>query len=234
MTRFFTKQRLATMASIALSLSFVAGCRSASYQSDSSAGERRYGSLPFYQPYPKPPEPYNDELKEPPESQPILPVPGFSDPEVPPAPSAQRSKKGLTPSNFKFPSLNRQANEVHQMTARTGERLSALKNRISRSTSREESNEVVAPTQLPELKTTPDAITDIAASQEAGDDSPTIAYPRASRNRPRSSMMNRRLPTRVPETDNEDDSDVPKLTPPITTNPNVTPANPPRLLPPNA
>lgn len=235
MTSFFSKQRLVAIASIALSLSLVGGCRSAGYRSESSSGESGYGTAPFYQSYPKPIAPYSEDINQPPSSQPnssgVAPVPGYSDPEVPPAPSAQRSKRGFTPSNLKN-TFNRTSSDVQEMASKTGERLSAFgRNLVNRKIQRDQydaaSDDSIQP---PDLSPNAQPITEISG-QEASQDSSAVNYPKAYRSRTRSSTLNRSQPLRGMNQENNDD--VPKLTPPVTTNSsNSTTETPPRLLSP--
>jgi len=123
MTTFTTPQRFLATAAITLSLALTSGCRSAGNASNSDTSTYSYGSTPFYTPFPKPAKPYSEEMNQLPSQQPaprsIQPVPGYNEPEVPPPPSAQRSRWNLTPSNFKLPALNRQKGDVNQTSARS-------------------------------------------------------------------------------------------------------------------
>ena len=129
--RFATKRKCFPMnnlldyqrinAFLASSLILVTGCRSASVNSSSSANPipSGNGSSQMYRPY-------SEDTYQPQAPQPmppaVLPTPGYTDPatpDVPPPPSAQKSRWNFVPSNLKFPSLNRLPQKVDQTAANT-------------------------------------------------------------------------------------------------------------------
>ena len=97
----------------------VTGCHSASVNPAPASG----GTPPFFRSYDRTPRSYddsNDSYQSPsPEPMPpaILPAPGYSEPNVPPSPSAKKSRWNPVPSGFKFQS-KRQNSDVHQTGAK--------------------------------------------------------------------------------------------------------------------
>lgn len=121
MARYTALQQIGATA-VATGLFLISGCRSASV----SSGPGYYPgswSVPFYRSFERStPTPDNSLTPTPvPDNSPdILPVPGYSEPEVPPSPSAQKSqRKGFLNSSFKLPGFGRQPADVHQTAAKT-------------------------------------------------------------------------------------------------------------------
>ncbi len=148
--------RFKAVATVVTSLMIASGCRSAAVNSGStnngSAGS--VGSPPFYRSFERSPRPYDDSYDSPGSSNPpsILPVPGASESEVPPPPSAQRSKWDLIRSGFKMPSMSRQTNQVNQTAAKTTDQGLAQKSEKRGSlvpTSQEENNDLEEQVVLP-------------------------------------------------------------------------------------
>ena len=125
MTSFFKQQQIGPMASVVTSLMLVSGCKNASVNNGPSLVPGGVGTPSIYRSYPQPARPYSEDMNQLPSTQPAppatLPVPGYSEPEVPPAPSAQRSRWNFLPPNFKMPSLGRQSSDVHQTAAKSDE-----------------------------------------------------------------------------------------------------------------
>lgn len=134
MARFTTLQQIGATA-FASGLLLISGCRTASI----SSGPGYYPgswSLPFYRSFERSTPPADTSLTPTPtpdNSPEILPVPGYSEPEVPPSPSAHKSqRKGFLNSSFRFPSFGRQANDVHQTAGNTDDHSTAVRLRKPR------------------------------------------------------------------------------------------------------
>lgn len=110
------------------SLMLVTGCRTASVNPASSSG----GTPPFFRSFDRAPRSndYDDGAYQSPSPEPmppaILPAPGYSEPDVPPPPSAKKSRWNLAPSVFKFQSKTRQNSEVHQTGAKVNREFSSI------------------------------------------------------------------------------------------------------------
>lgn len=99
---------------LASGLMLVTGCKSASVSSGSSYNPSLGSPSQIY-------KPSNDDIYQPQSPTPVpppavLPMPGYSEPEVPPAPSTQKSRWNLVPSNFKTP-FSRPSRSVDQTAA---------------------------------------------------------------------------------------------------------------------
>jgi len=149
MVRYTNLQRIGATA-FASGLLLISGCRSASISSGSGFNPGSW-SMPFYRSFERSTPPIDDSLTPTPmpENAPeILPVPGYSEPEVPPSPSVQKSqRKSFLNSSFKFPSFGRQANDVHQTGAKADDHSTAVRLRKpkypARDTDRATTEEVV-------------------------------------------------------------------------------------------
>ena len=256
------------MASVVTSLILVSGCRSASV--DNSHGNVLapgvLGSPPAYKSYPQPGEPYDGGMNQFPSPQPVppaaIPTPGYSDPEVPPPPSAQKSRWNFRNSSFKLPSLNRQTSEVRQMGAKSDEHgLVTIfrKNKKSASPTLRDTedvavDEVVRPRSsttnndpvaaVPKLSESEELNAPVYAASNAGKSESNLSSTASSNSAPirtRYGVVNQwpsaRNSTRVPENTNSSGGtsyDIPRLAPPITTNEVPAASNEiPRLLPPS-
>ena len=119
-------QRVGTTA-VLTGLLLSSGCRSASVNtnSGSSGVSSPISALPFYRSFQQTPPSYdgnNGNHQSPlpqPEPPSVLPAPGYSEPELPPSPSAKKSRWNLVPSGFKFPSGTRPNSDVRQSGTRS-------------------------------------------------------------------------------------------------------------------
>ena len=154
MTKFAIVQWLGHSA-IITSLLLISGCRSASVKSPSL----KSGSLPYFRSYEQPEPKFDNsyqpapDMSTPPTPPGILPMPGFSEPanpesEVPPPPTAQKSRWKLIPSAFKRLSVSTTQADVHQTTSKSDDRLLSAKPHRTKSsvpTLRDETEEIVQP-----------------------------------------------------------------------------------------
>ena len=113
-------------AAVLSSLLLAAGCRSASVNPAPTSS----GLTPFFRSFDRPPRPPVEDTRSYPSPTPgsmapaILPAPGYSEPsepleqEVPPPPSAKKSKWNFLPSGLKLSSNSLTNKHVHQTAAK--------------------------------------------------------------------------------------------------------------------
>ena len=115
------------MTPVIASLILVSGCRSASVNSSSGNNSvpGATGSPSFFRSYPFSGHSIDDDENQVPTPQSVpptpLPDPGYTEPEIPPAPTAQKSKWNFKSSHFKLPTIGRQSADVKQMGAKNDE-----------------------------------------------------------------------------------------------------------------
>lgn len=101
MTSFSISQRLGAVLSVATSLLLASGCRSASVNSTASPADGLGGPQPFYRSYERAPRPYDENYQPPSPPPEILPVPGYSEPSLPPSPTTQKYRRSWLPAASK-------------------------------------------------------------------------------------------------------------------------------------
>lgn len=138
MFMFNAHRRIGVVASLATSVLILGGCRSTSVQPSPSinSGATSSGKAPFYRSY-------DSDNYESPANQPAAPFPGYSDQiaplppletpatelgpndEIPPAPSAQRSRWNRLNGGMKLSSTARNNRDVSQTAAKSDRRNSS-------------------------------------------------------------------------------------------------------------
>lgn len=120
MANYFKPYRFGAIVSIAAGMLLTSGCRTASVNTPSR--NLPYGStgpLPFFRSFERNPR-NTEDTNETPVPPDILPVPGYSEPAlppgppVPPAPSAQKTRKSWLNSARRFPGSNPKTTTVDQ------------------------------------------------------------------------------------------------------------------------
>ncbi len=160
-------QRVGTTA-VLTGLLLSSGCRSASVNSNSGSSglSSPISAPPFYRSFQQTYPSYdgnngNHQTPLPqPEPPSVLPVPGYSEPELPPSPSAKKSRWNLVPSGFKFPSSARQNSDVRQSGTQSKReyptKLSTIKSRPDEAN--DSRDDVVEETVSSRFDTKPDVI----------------------------------------------------------------------------
>ena len=127
MSIFNAHRTIGTVASLAASVLILGGCRGTAVKSGSSisSGTTGSGKAPFYRSY-------DSDNYESPANHPAAPFPGNADqiaplppmdssdsqPEIPPAPSAQRSRWNKLQGGMKLPAMTRNSRDVSQTAAK--------------------------------------------------------------------------------------------------------------------
>jgi len=107
MTSFSDTQRFRAILTVATGVLLATGCRSASVNAPSGP-DPAYAPAspqPFYRSYERAPRPYDENYQPPSPPPDILPVPGYSEPSVPPSPSTQKQRRSW------FPAASRPSND---------------------------------------------------------------------------------------------------------------------------